>query len=258
MERAYSLLLNEELCSQLTEQQRSEFIFEWLNHLKKLLPAADRVHIKQNQRRLVDQLSGVLLGSPGPPTRWLLAHCLALLYRLGDPISAYLLVDRCDDIICSKDDSPSGLPTRLAAIACLGALYEQLGRMLVGSFRDTLTNLLKAMKNAESQGRHEIMLSVEKMLRGLGVSAAPCHRDIYKAARTCLTDRSMVVRCAAAKCLLELQRDAGFLWSSELENVATVCFRAFEGSNRDVRAAVAKLLGTLLAAAMIPRQPAGT
>uniref|UniRef100_A0A8P4G3W7 HEAT repeat-containing protein 5A n=1 Tax=Dicentrarchus labrax TaxID=13489 RepID=A0A8P4G3W7_DICLA len=255
MERAHSLLLNEEVCSQLGEHQRVEFIFEWLNHLKKLLPATDRAHVKQNQRRLVEQLSAVLIGSPGPPTRWLLAHCLALLYRLGDPVPSSLLVDRCNDIIRSKDDSPSGLPTRLAAIACLGALFEQLGRMLAGSFKDTLANLLKAMKSAESQGRYEIMLSLEKILQGLGVSAVPGHRDVYKAARTCLTDRSMAVRCAAAKCLLELQREAVFLWTSELENVATLCFRAFEGSNYNVRVSVAKLLGTLLAAAVEPRQP---
>ncbi|KAI3367144.1 hypothetical protein L3Q82_008134 [Scortum barcoo] len=256
MERAHSLLLNEEAFSQLGEHQKAEFIFEWLNHLKKLLPATDRVYIKQNQRRLIDQLSGVLIGSPGPPTRWLLAHCLALLYRLGDPISSSLLVDRCNDIIRSKDDSPSGLPTRLAAVACLGALFEQLGRMLVGSFKDSLANLLKAMKSAESQGRYEIMLTLEKILRGLGVSAVPCHRDVYKAARACLTDRSTAVRCAAAKCLLELQREAVFLWTSELENVATLCFRAFEGSSYNVRVSVAKLLGTLLAAAVEPRQPA--
>lgn len=256
MERAHSLLLNEEAYSQLSEHQRAEFIFEWLNHLKKLLPATERADIKHNQRRLIEQLSGVLIGSPGPPTRWLLAHCLALLYRLGDPLASSLLVDRCNDIIRSKDDSPSGLPTRLAAIACLGALFEQLGRTLVGSFKDTVTNLLKAMKSAESQGRYEIMLSLEKILRGLGVSAVPCHRDVYKAARTCLTDRSMAVRCAAAKCLLELQREAAFLWTSELENVATLCFRALEGSNYSVRVSVAKLLGTLLAAAVEPRQPA--
>uniref|UniRef100_A0A8D0A3H4 HEAT repeat-containing protein 5A n=1 Tax=Sander lucioperca TaxID=283035 RepID=A0A8D0A3H4_SANLU len=260
MERAHSLLLSEAACSQLAEHQRPQFIFEWLNHLKKLLPATDRVSsddvdIKQNQRRLIEQLSGVLIGSPGPPTRWLLAHCVALLYRLGDPIAASLFVDRCHDIIRSKDDSPSGLPTRLAAMACLGALFEQLGRMLVGSFKDTLTSLLKAMKSAESQGRYEIMLSLEKILRGLGASAVPCHRDVYKAARACLTDRSMAVRCAAAKCLLELQREAVFLWTSELENVATLCFRAFEGSNYSVRVSVAKLLGTLLAAAVEPRQP---
>lgn len=49
-----------------------------------------------------------------------------------------------------------------------------------------------------------------------------------------------------------------FLWTSELENVATLCFRAFEGSNYNVRVSVAKLLGTLLAAAVEPRQSTGT
>lgn len=158
-------------------------------------------------------------------------------------------------------------------MACVGALFEQLGRILIGSFRDTLTNLLKAMKSAEvrlplafccfitsagvcchpslgrcclsrspvadvtslpallcavhwrvvgcgevtllflsqSQGRYEIMLSLEKILRGLGVSAVPCHRDVYKAARTCLTDRSLAVRCAAAKVT---PLDRSFLLSS--------------------------------------------
>uniref|UniRef100_A0A8C7E0N4 HEAT repeat-containing protein 5A n=1 Tax=Oncorhynchus kisutch TaxID=8019 RepID=A0A8C7E0N4_ONCKI len=258
MERAHSLLLNEEACSQLGEHQRAEFVFEWLRFLKKLLPAADRADVKKNQKCLVEQLTGILIGSPGPPTRWLLAHCLALLYRVGDSLTSSHTVDRCNDIIRSKDDSPSYLPTRLAAIACLGALYEQLGRLLVNTFKETLANLLKAIKSAESQGRYEIMLSVEKILRGLGVSAMPCHRDIYKATRACLTDRSMAVRCAAAKCLLELQREAVFLWTSELENVATLCFRAFESSNYDVRVAISKLLGTLLATAVEPKQPTGT
>lgn len=49
-----------------------------------------------------------------------------------------------------------------------------------------------------------------------------------------------------------------FLWTSELENVATLCFRAFEGSNYDVRVAISKLLGTLLATAVEPKQPTGT
>ncbi|KAI4796125.1 hypothetical protein KUCAC02_029437, partial [Chaenocephalus aceratus] len=136
-----------------------------------------------------------------------------------------------------RDSRPDWQPSRASCSV------EQLGRMLIGTFKETLTNLLKAMKNAE------------KILQGLGVSAVPCHRDVYKAARTCLTDRSMAVRCAAAKCLMELQREAVFLWTSELENVATLCFRAFEGSNYSVRVSVSKLLGTLLAAAVEPQQP---
>ncbi|XP_072545928.1 HEAT repeat-containing protein 5A isoform X2 [Salminus brasiliensis] len=254
MEQAHSLLLNEDACGRLGEHQRAEFVFEWLRFLKKLLPAADRADVRKNQKQLAEQLTAILTGSPGPSTRWLLAHCLALLYRVGDSFTSSLTVDRCNDIIRSKDDSPSFLPTRLAAVACLGAMYEQLGRLLISSFKETVANLLKSLKSAESQGRHEIMLCIEKILKGLGVSAVPCHRDIYKATRACLTDRSMAVRCAAAKCLLELQREAVFLWSTELENVASLCFRAFEGSNYDVRVCVSKLLGALLASALEPKQ----
>uniref|UniRef100_A0A673IR21 HEAT repeat-containing protein 5A n=1 Tax=Sinocyclocheilus rhinocerous TaxID=307959 RepID=A0A673IR21_9TELE len=249
MEQAHSLLLNEEACSQLREHQRAEFVFEWLSFLKKLLPATDRADVKKNQKRLVEQLTTVLTGSPGPPTRLLLAQCLALVYRVGDSLTSSLTVDRCNDIIRSKDDSPSFLPTRLAAVACLGVLYEQLGRLLINSFKESVANLLKATKSSEVR-----VAAHQYILKGLGVSAVSCHRDIYKAARTCLTDRSMAVRCAAAKCLLELQREAVFLWSTELENVATLCFRAFEGSNYDVRVGISKLLGTLLASALEPRQ----
>ncbi|XP_061750827.1 HEAT repeat-containing protein 5A isoform X2 [Nerophis ophidion] len=253
MESVHGLLLDEDACSRLNEHQRAAFVFEWLTHLKKLLPSIDRTVIRQNQHHLVEQLSGVLVGSPGPPVRELLARCLALLFSLGDPVPSSLVVERCNDMVRFKDDSPSGLPNRLAAVACIGAMFEQLGRMLAGLFKETVAHLLKAMKNAESQGRYEIMTSLERMLRGLGVLAVPGHRDVYKAARTCLTDRSMAVRCAAAKCLLELQREAVWMWTSDLDNVTTLCFRALEGSNQDVRVAVAKLLGTLLAAPLEPR-----
>lgn len=42
-------------------------------------------------------------------------------------------------------------------------------------------------------------MSLQKVLSGLGGAAASCHRDIYKNARSLLTDRSMAVRCAVAK-----------------------------------------------------------
>lgn len=44
-----------------------------------------------------------------------------------------------------------------------------------------------------------MLLSLQKVLSGLGGAAASCHRDIYKNARSLLTDRSMAVRCAVAK-----------------------------------------------------------
>uniref|UniRef100_A0A8C3DVH7 HEAT repeat-containing protein 5A n=1 Tax=Corvus moneduloides TaxID=1196302 RepID=A0A8C3DVH7_CORMO len=253
MELAHSLLLNEEAYNQLGEFQKAEFIFAWLQFLEKLLPA----DIRENQKKLVEQLTSLLNNSPGPPTRRLLAKNLAVLYSTGDTFSVYQTIDKCNELIRSKDDSPSYLPTKLAAVVCLGYLYKRLGRILGNSFTDTVGNVLKAMKNAESQGRYEIMLSLQNILNGLGAAAIPCHRDIYKAARSCLTDRSMAVRCAAAKCLLELQNEAVFMWSTDLDSVVTLCFKSFEGSNYDVRLAVSKLLGTILARALTSKQTTG-
>uniref|UniRef100_A0A8C0J519 HEAT repeat-containing protein 5B n=1 Tax=Chelonoidis abingdonii TaxID=106734 RepID=A0A8C0J519_CHEAB len=252
MELAHSLLLNEEALAQITEAKRPVFIFEWLRFLDKVLVAANKTDVKEKQKKLVEQLTGLISSSPGPPTRKLLAKNLAALYSIGDTFTVFQTLDKCNDIIKNKDDTAAYLPTKLAAVACVGAFYEKMGRMLGSSFPETVNNLLKSLKSAESQGRSEILMSLQKVLNGLGGAAASCHRDIYKNARSLLTDRSMAVRCAVAKCLLELQNEAVFMWTAELENVATLCFKALENSNYAVRVAVSKLLGTVMATSAAP------
>lgn len=61
--------------------------------------------------------------------------------------------------------------------------------------------------------------------------------------------------CTFAQCLLELQNEAVFMWSTDLDSVATLCFKSFEGSNYDVRISISKLLGTVLAKAVIAKHP---
>ncbi len=51
----------------------------------------------------------------------------------------------------------------------------------------------------QSQGRLETMLTLQKVVAGLGSAGSNCYKDIYKAARNCMTDRAMTVRSAAAK-----------------------------------------------------------
>ncbi|XP_071963983.1 HEAT repeat-containing protein 5B-like isoform X2 [Antedon mediterranea] len=247
MELSHSLLLNEEALSQIADSKKSIFVYEWLRFLDKVLSAAHKSDIKEQQKTLVKQLRCQVLESHGPPSRLLLGKCFANIYHIGDTFSMFETVNFCNDIIKSKDDSPSYLPTRLAAVAIIGAMYERLGRMVGSSFMETIQNLIKALKNAESTGRCEIMLCLEKILQGLGSAGHSCHKDIYKAARAALQDRTMAVRCAAAQCLLELHKEAVFMYTTELETVVSFCYRALDGSNYDVRSAVAKLLGVLLA-----------
>ncbi|XP_056402001.1 HEAT repeat-containing protein 5A isoform X2 [Hyla sarda] len=241
--------------SGLEEPQRGLRILEWLRYLRMVLPVTARAEVKQNQKQLVEQMTLIMMGSPGPPVRQLLAHNLAVVYSAGDTFSVYQTIDRCNELIRSKDDSPSHLPNKLAAITCLGSLYQKLGRLLGSTVNDTVTNLLKSLRSAESQGRTEIMLCLERIVAGLGSSASSCHRDIYKAARSCLTDRSMSVRCATAQCLLALQNEASFMSGSDLESLVSLCFKAFEGSSYDVRLGVSRLLGKVLARAVHGTSP---
>lgn len=69
--------------------------------------------IKGCQKKLVEQLMNHIQESPGPPTRKLIARCLATLFSVGDTFLLFDTVHKCNDILKNKDDSPSFLPTRL-------------------------------------------------------------------------------------------------------------------------------------------------
>ncbi|XP_017967368.1 HEAT repeat-containing protein 5B isoform X1 [Drosophila navojoa] len=247
MELAHSLTLNEEAVKLLPEHKRAVFELEWLRYLEKSLPHMPKHEIKAGQKKLVQQLSERIQGAPGPPMRKLIASALATLFSVGDTFMLFDTVNACNDILKNKDDSPSYLPTKLAAICVLGSMYEKLGRMMGRTYEDTVQILIRTLRNAESQARIEIMHTLEKVSAGMGTAIANVHKDIYKAAKHCLLDRVMAVRVAASRCILKMIYSAPFLYQAELENLGTLCFRAFDGSNYEVRCAVAQLLGTLLA-----------
>lgn len=61
----------------------------------------------------------------------------------------------------------------------------------------------------QSQGRTEIMSTLEKVIKGLGSAGNSTYKDVYKATKQCMTDRSMVVRFAAAKVSYRLKDGGG-------------------------------------------------
>lgn len=69
----------------------------------------------------------------------------------------------------------------------------------------------------QSQGRTEIMSTLEKVIKGLGSAGNSTYKDVYKATKQCMTDRSMVVRYAAAKVSYRL-KDREFLIQGILPN----------------------------------------
>ncbi|CAH2095245.1 unnamed protein product [Euphydryas editha] len=244
MEVSHSLTLNEAALQQLPDDKKPHFIFEWLRFLDKVLIAAHKSDLKSCQQKLVAQLVNLLRENLGAPARRLLARCLATLFSVGDTFLLFDTVNKCNDIIKVKDDSPSYLPTRLAAICCLGSMYEKLGRMMGRSYEETVTTLVRSMKSSESQTRLEIMNTLDKICVGMGTAL----REVSRAARTTLlNERASPVRAAAARTLrhmLPLMR----LTPADVDAIAAACLRAAHPSDYPLRCAVAELLGALIAA----------
>ncbi|XP_052754160.1 HEAT repeat-containing protein 5B isoform X2 [Galleria mellonella] len=247
MEVSHSLTLNEAALQQLPDDKKPHFIFEWLRFLDKVLVAAHKSDIKSCQQKLVAQLVNLLRESLGAPARRLLARCLATLFSVGDTFLLFDTVNKCNDIIKVKDDSPSYLPTRLAAICCLGSMYEKLGRMMGRSYEETVTTLVRSLKSAESQTRLEIMNTLEKICVGMGSAAGGALREVWRAARGALAaERAGGARAAAARALrrlLPLLR----LQTADVDALAAACLRAAHPSHYTLRCAIAELLGALIA-----------
>lgn len=57
--------------------------------------------------------------------------------------------------------------------------------------------------------------------------------------------------------MMQLVKEAQFMYTAELETVTSLCFRALDGSNYDARCAIGKLLGELLYSAQSVKTPVG-
>jgi hypothetical protein len=77
-------------------------------------------------------------------------------------------------------------------------LYERLGRLVGRSYEETVTLLLRSLKNGDAAMRFEIMFTLDHIVNGLGSAGNNIHRDIFRVAKTHLCDRALPVRSAAA------------------------------------------------------------
>ncbi|CAH8529433.1 unnamed protein product [Dicrocoelium dendriticum] len=253
-----SLLFDESNFEKLSDQKKPFFIFDWLLHLDNRLPHEAKKDIQEIQEDLVQQLLSQLSCSSSPPTHRLIGRCLAKLFIAGDTLLLYTAVNTCNGMLRSRDDGASSTTTRLAALLCLSTIYKSMGRMIGRSFEDSVSLMVKLIKQSESQVRCETMLTLCSLLEAVGSAASVCNKDIYKAAKSCMTDRVLSVRAAACKCLYELCGHYAPLYNHEMESVLSLCFRCMDGSNYAVRMEAARLIGRILAKSQQQQQQAPT
>ena len=90
--------------------------------------SAWKVDVKEKQKKLVEQLTGLISSAPGPPTRKLLAKNLATLYSIGDTFTVFQTLDKCNDIMMDfRQDSyiKTFLPTAICSYAQGNGEYNE-------------------------------------------------------------------------------------------------------------------------------------
>ena len=107
------ITLDEEAFRKIPDNEKVAFLLGYLKFLSKFLATAQKNDLKDDQKKLVDQLVLQIQRGPGPPVRQLIARCLATLFNVGDTFLLFDAANKCNDILKNKDDSPSFLSTRL-------------------------------------------------------------------------------------------------------------------------------------------------
>ncbi|CAI2353223.1 unnamed protein product [Caenorhabditis sp. 36 PRJEB53466] len=257
MDETHSLLLNEEALEVCPEQKRPVFVYEWLRYLDRILPITQREDLKNVQKELQQQLESRLHTVTGPPTRKLIARCIGRVYALtGDIVALNSLLNSCNDTLKVKDESPRQVQSKLAALACLSALYDSMGRMAGRSIEDTLHIVKNWMGTAVAHSQAHIMNTLTSMVKALGAGDSATHKKIHAIAKSALQDRTMCktphVKIATLECLTALVQYHTPIYTTELEASCTMCIKVLEGSTFELRCAVAKFMAQLTSTSMKP------
>ncbi|CAD5231280.1 unnamed protein product [Bursaphelenchus xylophilus] len=243
MEQSNSLLLNEQALKECPDQNKPIFFYEWLRYLDRILPVTQKADLKSVQQKLVEVLTQRISTGLGPPTRSLLAKCLTQVFSIADSYDLFQTINLCNDALKVKDDSNAQLQVKLTALAVLGQFYSSLGKMVGRSYEESFSLMAKWIKSADSASRTEILLTLSKMVHGLGPSSHSIHKDLYKLlSKGYLTDRVMFVRAAAVKCLSGLVSDPNSpIFTSDIDSILTIALKSLDESNFEVRFEVAKV-----------------
>ncbi|ORX97701.1 ARM repeat-containing protein [Basidiobolus meristosporus CBS 931.73] len=143
---------------------------------------------------------------------------------------------------------------------CVGALFESCGSKIGSYFIDTTTGLLKIVKNVSEQSagliKVEAIRTIGKIVHGSGKNAPDQSlKEIVKYMKNGLCDKSFAIRIACAECLREVASQTTYLVSSianDLDILLLQIFKAFEGSNYDVRREIASLAAVITATTQSP------
>ncbi|XP_042449151.1 protein SWEETIE-like [Zingiber officinale] len=227
--------------------------FDLLSELVASVEEESKEALQQWQRKCEDALYSLLILGARCPVRRLASIAMGRVIQKGDGISIYSRVSSLQGWLA---DGKRNEPLSCAGVAhCLGELYRLFGRRVTSGLTETINIAAKLMKFNEDFVRKDALQMLDKALEGCGGSGpftaySEAHRIVM---RVGVTDKSFIVRLAAARCLKTFANiDSPGLGPAELEGSIVYCLKALVDPTSSVRDAFAEALGGLLALATNP------
>uniref|UniRef100_A0A7N0VMZ5 HEAT repeat-containing protein 5B n=1 Tax=Kalanchoe fedtschenkoi TaxID=63787 RepID=A0A7N0VMZ5_KALFE len=225
--------------------------FDLLSDLLSAIDEEPRESVILWQRKCEDALYSLLILGARRPVRHLASAAMARIIGKGDSISIY---SRTSTLQGFLSDGKRSEPLRVAGAAqCLGELYSLFGRRITSGLLETANIAAKLMKFHEDFVRQEALNMLQNALEGSGGNAAiSAYIEAFRfVMRSAITDKSVIVRVAAARCLNAFANIGGpGLGMGELDSAASSCVKALEDPATSVRDAFAEALGAILALGM--------
>ncbi|WOK94226.1 HEAT repeat-containing protein 5B isoform X6 [Canna indica] len=225
--------------------------FDLLSELVAAIEDEPKETIQQWQRKCEDALYSLLILGARCPVRRLASLAMGRVIGKGDGISIYSRVSSLQGWLA---DGKRSEPLSCAGVAsCLGELYRLFGQRITSGLTETTNIAGKLMKFYEDFVRKAALQMLENALEGCGGSGpSVAYSEAYRIImRVGVSDKSFIVRLAAARCLKTFANIGG-PGISEFENSILFCLKALDDPVSSVRDAFAEALGGLLALAMNP------
>lgn len=234
-------------------EQQDLYLFTFALDLERFVYklGQDELSAKQSSiNNQILQIIGLLTPTPTRVIRQCLGRCFNRVFEKGDRRSLYDSINQLLAIVGSGKGEKE-LPTKHAAVYCLGEIYKTAGESAISLSILSCTILMRLSKTAQKHVglRAAILSALGKTIEGVRASVDEgLARDIWKYARAAAsTDKGALVQQSACICLEQLIKCTPYFdTTGDYENLKSTIWKTCETTSANARRAAASCLASVL------------
>jgi hypothetical protein len=192
-----------------TLEKKELYLFQYLSNLEKDLEKTPTELLKPYQSDLEKTLLNMHVNEPRPnfAIRKVLARCLVLVYKQGDPRSLFDSFVWLQNQLNTFSVKNQNVDAKLALVHTIGLMTFHHGSKLISLFPETinlLVKIIKGVKDSELTTRTQVLKAITISVKGAGKGVNEVMlKDLFKFAKYGLSDKYPCIKIAAARVSIE-------------------------------------------------------